>query len=445
MLSDLDIKKALVDFDNFNISLEETDVLFEFLAVRAAQTGKSIEELQSSLVEGLSKESKLRIDNLGISAKELNDELERTPNFVQAVAKIAKKEVAEAGGILDDAGNSQEKWNAALNNFKLSIGSGFIARAANSMYDFGTSVLNAISPTRNLTKAVKDEQVSLNVLVGSIINTNEENEDRTRLINELSEQYPFFLKFINDEKISNESLKKALTEVNGLYIKRLALQRLTDKIDLAGKLNNQADKTAELAKVELDYQKVLTSTNLFINRNKLDTDLAGKSLERQNEVLKEYINTEIVRLSQLKGQNKASSSQISNLFKLEKRLKVLSDATVVFNNASSKFGFAKSDVDDAQEEIKRIEEALGLTSEQIKNLFDEDENAVFISVKLNDEEAKKAAKKLNKEIFELEKSRLERAIKAADELQQNESKSQLERLEANQVFQQKNTRFNTIN
>lgn len=108
-----------------------------------------------------------------------------------------------------------------------------------------------------------------------------------------------------------------MTEVNGLYIKRLALQRLTDKIDLAGKLNNQADKTAELAKVELDYQKVLTSTNLFINRNKLDTDLAGKSLERQNEVLKEYINTEIVRLSQLKGQNKASSSQISNLFKLE--------------------------------------------------------------------------------------------------------------------------------
>ena len=120
-LSNLDIKRSLVEFDNFNISLAETDTLFEFLAVRATQTGVSVDKLKQSLVEGLSKESKLRIDNLGISAKQLNNQLKLTPNFVEAVATIAKSEIAEAGGILDEAANSQSKWNAEIANAKEAI------------------------------------------------------------------------------------------------------------------------------------------------------------------------------------------------------------------------------------------------------------------------------------------------------------------------------------
>lgn len=122
LVSNLDIKTALVDFDNFNISLEQSDTLFEFLAVRAAQTGKSIDKLKDSLVEGLSKESKLRIDNLGISTADLNEELKKTPDFVQAIANIAKREVAEAGNILDEAANSSERWAVALENTKLQLG-----------------------------------------------------------------------------------------------------------------------------------------------------------------------------------------------------------------------------------------------------------------------------------------------------------------------------------
>tara|TARA_R110000850_G_scaffold277151_1_gene424839 strand:- start:33796 stop:36555 length:2760 start_codon:yes stop_codon:yes gene_type:complete len=122
LMTDLDIKRSINEFSNFNISLKETDTLFEFLAVRAAQTGKSVKELQSSLVEGLSKESKLRIDNLGISTADLNAELEKTPDFVQAVANIAKREVAAAGNILDEATNSTDKWNVSLENAQLKLG-----------------------------------------------------------------------------------------------------------------------------------------------------------------------------------------------------------------------------------------------------------------------------------------------------------------------------------
>lgn len=122
LLSELDIKRSLVELDNFNINLDQAGVLFEFLTVRATQTGTSIDKLKDSLVEGLSKESLLRIDNLGISTADLNAELEKTPNFVQAVANVAKREVAEAGDIINDAANSQDRFNASLENTKKSFG-----------------------------------------------------------------------------------------------------------------------------------------------------------------------------------------------------------------------------------------------------------------------------------------------------------------------------------
>ena len=125
LISELDIKRSLVEFDNFNISLEQSAVLFEFLSIRAAQTGRSIEKLRDSLVEGLSKESRLRIDNLGISVLQLNEELEKTPNFVQAVANIAQTEIAEAGDILDEAANGAQRFDASFQNLELALGNVF--------------------------------------------------------------------------------------------------------------------------------------------------------------------------------------------------------------------------------------------------------------------------------------------------------------------------------
>ena len=143
-ISDLDIKRSLNEFANFNITLDQSGTLFEFLAIRAAQTGKSIVQLRDSLVEGLSKESLLRIDNLGISTAALNEELKKTPNFVQAVANIAKREIAKAGDILDSAVTGQAKWNAELENFKLILGSGPVSNFANQVATVGAHVLRII-------------------------------------------------------------------------------------------------------------------------------------------------------------------------------------------------------------------------------------------------------------------------------------------------------------
>lgn len=434
-LSDLDIKTALVDFDNFNISLEETDTLFEFLAVRAAQTGKSVEYLQQSLVEGLSKESKLRIDNLGISATELNKELEKTPNFVQAVANIAKKEVAEAGSILDEAGNAQSRWNAALENFTLAVGNGGINKISDGFFDFGTNILRAITPTRELTSAIKQEQVELNTLATSILNTNDDQEKRNELIDQLTEQYPFFLKFIDDEKVGNDALKKGLAEINSLYIKRLALQRFIDKIDVAGKQNKLADETGDLAKVTGDYQTVLNAVNLQVNKGVLNTDIATKSLEDQNKILKQNVEANIVRLSQLKGQDKATDAQLRNLARYEKLQAALAEGARVFASANSQFGFAETAVADVNAEVKKLEEQLGITKTELDQIFDSQE--VVITVNLDPEARAKAIKQAQEDAFNYKKALLEAQIKTQKELAENELADTGNRLIASKEYTNK--------
>ena len=387
LLSDLDIKKAIVELDNFNISTEQTDTLLEFLAVRATQTGESIDSLRTSLVEGLSKESKLRIDNLGISMKELNQELEKAPDFVTAVANIAKKEIGEAGNILDEAANSQSKWNAALKNFKLFVGTGFIAKITDKMYEFGSNILRAITPTKELTNATKQEKFALNQLVSEIMVTNDNQDKRNKLINQLSEEYPFFLQYIKDEETNNKNLKTALAEVNSMYIKRLALERVIDKVQLSKKQGDLADRTAKLAEVKNDYQTVLDKVNSDINRGNIDTDLKSKSLQQQNKVLRETINAELERLNILKANNVATPAQIRNINRYNKRLQVLTDATRVFTSASTKFGFAETAVADANAEIKKIEEQLGLTKEEIEQNFQND--PVVITTSLGEIQARR--------------------------------------------------------
>jgi hypothetical protein len=243
LLSDLEIKRSLVEFDNFNISLEESATLFEFLSVRATQTGQSVDYLKQSMVEGLSKESKLRIDNLGISTSKLNEELEKTPNFVQAVANIAKTEIARAGNILDEAASSSQKWNATLENTQLKLGNLINNSGVIPFFQkLGTSILNTVAPMEKASAATDAERMSLFLVESKIKDVNTSNEERLRLINQLKEKYPTLLKDINAEKVSNEELTIALRRVN---------DELVNKIILQDKDSDIADQNAKVAKEKI--------------------------------------------------------------------------------------------------------------------------------------------------------------------------------------------------
>ena len=285
LLSDLDIKRSLNEFSNFNISLKQTDTLFEFLAVRAAQTGRSIDSLKDSLVEGLSKESKLRIDNLGISAAKLNEELAKTPNFVEAVANIAKTEIAEAGDILDKAANSQEKFNAAYENLQVSIGSGGIGEFTNDFYELGTAIALTTKEINEASDGLFEFFVNAGLVtvgLGKVVKqrAEENNEEKKRIA---------LLKEIN--KLQKE---RGLTQDQAFNIQTRLSQLTTENIEKV--LESEKRRSAAIKSREKE-EKVIGKTVTQL-RQKITTlkqeqeSLTINDLERSRVIKNEIKNTQ---------------------------------------------------------------------------------------------------------------------------------------------------------
>lgn len=336
LISEVDIKTALVDFDNFNISLEEAGVLFEFLSVRSAQTGKSIDSLRDSLVEGLSKESKLRIDNLGISAAQLNGELEKTPNFVQAVANIAKLEVAEAGRILDDAANSSERWAAALQDAKLRIGQ--TVNEAEGL-SFFAKVLTTITEQTDAAriareegnKSVSDARVLLNAFTAEGREANRqiirEGELRKQLTKEIDEQ------------------QRAYVSLNGSLAPLLANQKaLVEQFDLSGPVRNVefldqaiSDLNEKLLQASTRDEAIAIQNQIAALEKEKEAILGVNKVKKETQVLIEgtisYYNDLISKENEFQ-QNEARTAEAINLSK--ERIKEYQEAIDRLNGAFSK-------------------------------------------------------------------------------------------------------------
>ncbi len=311
-LSNLDIKRSLVEFDNFNISLAETDTLFEFLAVRATQTGVSVDKLKQSLVEGLSKESKLRIDNLGISAKQLNDQLKLTPNFVEAVAIIAKSEIAEAGGILDEAANSQSKWNAAIANSKEAI--------ANNLGPAWSSFLSSLLSGLNI--AIEKVQELFNP-GGSQSALKASVEESKSLYNDLVNAG------IKEGKTREEASKEAIKQEQN----NLNTAKAFRALDFKERLNSQR------AFLSGKTKSVLTAEGVF-NDTRLDNEI--RTAQARLEAVSRIETDAAARASSkaAEAEEKRKSAGIANNASAIKRAKQISDNDIDITRQNTTFNLS---------------------------------------------------------------------------------------------------------
>lgn len=243
---------------------------------------------------------------------------------------------------------------------------------------------NALTPeiTANInkaTKAIKDEQLGLNSLVTSIVNTNDNEAKRKGLIEELNKEYPFFLKFIDDEKIGNDSLKTALETVNKQYIKRLALTTLQERLNVKGKQQDAANATIKASKATERYNKVLGKVNF--NLFKGETDNLSGSYQKQFKTLQGLINAQILRISIAKRNNTATQADIKNLSVYENALKTLNKEQGRFLAGTSGEGQTNAILSDANRQVKELSENLKLTENELENFFAASQTEVIINVK----------------------------------------------------------------
>lgn len=122
-VSDVELMKAAIKAQNFNIPLKNLATYFEFATTRAIQTGESVDYLVDSIITGLGRESVMILDNLSVSAAAIKEEMEGGASMAEALGTIIQRDLSNAGETASTAAVNIAQVKAAWDNLKVTIGS----------------------------------------------------------------------------------------------------------------------------------------------------------------------------------------------------------------------------------------------------------------------------------------------------------------------------------
>lgn len=125
-VSDFELMKATVQAKDFNIPLQDLGKYLQFAQLKAQETGQSVEYMTQSIVTGLGRKSVMILDNLGLSAAEINAKISETGDFMKAVAEIVDKQLAEAGETYISAADRANQRAVKLANAQQQLGAAML-------------------------------------------------------------------------------------------------------------------------------------------------------------------------------------------------------------------------------------------------------------------------------------------------------------------------------
>ena len=161
----MDLMKAAVRAKNFKIPLDQLATFFEFATKRATATGESVNYLTESIINGIGRKSTLVMDNLGISAAELQEEIKKVGDFGQAAWNIISRELAKTGEVTDNAAAKTERLAASWKNFKITMGQ-ILSGPGNSFLDFLNGIVTGLDAMAKGLSILPNFTSKMKVLIG---------------------------------------------------------------------------------------------------------------------------------------------------------------------------------------------------------------------------------------------------------------------------------------
>ena len=159
-VTDLELMKAAVKFDDFKLPLDELGTMLAFAQQKAKDTGQSVDYMVDSIVTGLGRKSLMILDNLGLSANEVKEKMKETGDMTKAVGAIIREKMAKAGDYVETAADRATKADVELKNAMEDLGRTFqpLTDASNSLWNsIKVGALNALnSAVRPLIDALTE-------------------------------------------------------------------------------------------------------------------------------------------------------------------------------------------------------------------------------------------------------------------------------------------------
>lgn len=135
-VTDLELMKAAVKFNDFQLPVEELGTMLAFAQQKAKDTGQSVDYMVDSIVTGLGRKSLMILDNLGLSANEVKEKMKETGDMTKAVGEIIREQMAKAGDYVETAADRAAQANVSLQNKMEELGRKFapLEEASNSLW-----------------------------------------------------------------------------------------------------------------------------------------------------------------------------------------------------------------------------------------------------------------------------------------------------------------------
>lgn len=155
-VNDFELMKAAVKARDFRIPLDDLGKYLTYAQMKAQETGQSVDYMTESIIMGLGRKSKPILDNLGLSASEINEEVAKTGDFVTGVTAIVDRQLAAAGEAYESAADRATRASVELENAQLKLGQALIPvkERWNEVAANGARVLSFMIEYRKITKPV---------------------------------------------------------------------------------------------------------------------------------------------------------------------------------------------------------------------------------------------------------------------------------------------------
>jgi hypothetical protein len=227
-VDDVKLMQKAIQARNFKIPLEELATYFQFATNRAIQTGESVDYLVDSIITGIGRKSVLVMDNLGISAVQLQEEVKKTGDFGRAAGEIIKRELEKAGEVVDTTATKFATLGASIKNIKTALGERIIES------QFFQDVIGGLNIVAGKLEAKPGQFAGLSKEQLEAEKTNKQSGYEAQIsrlgeiqgkINDLIEkssiakytqQYRDLKKQLSDTEVSAEDYKNQVSEINGL-------------------------------------------------------------------------------------------------------------------------------------------------------------------------------------------------------------------------------------
>ena len=350
-VTDLELMKAAVKFNDFKLPLDELGTMLAFAQQKAKDTGQSVDYLVESIVTGLGRKSLMILDNLGLSATEVKDKMKETGDMTKAVGEIIREQMAKAGDYVETAADRAEQANVSLQNKMEELGRKF-APLEEASSNFWTSmkigILDVIGgPLTNLLNKLTEAgrlasqygllggSVKVGRMTSNLANASEGNRQSI-----YQQQQAQFWKYINprEQQIKdirawqsgdrNEALQKRISAITEKY-GSLDATKIQAEVDAAKKM---------LAEYQQSAKNILQPIEQKIVPTVVDSTGGGKGWSGSGTTAPTYAADSIAAqqalVSELTKQWNEAGAEVRNsyiqpLVEAEAKLKTMKDQQVL--------------------------------------------------------------------------------------------------------------------